>query len=195
MDHCPYYEWKGGWLSGDYFCQKKQENINSTQYEKYCTKSYESGGYGDCPIYKYEEPSSGCFITTIVCDILGLEDKNIYLMLLRKFRDNYLQKNPNTIAILEEYDFIGPVISKRIAMEENKDTVAQQLFLNYLVPVFDDIVSDNYAEAIKKYTKMVQGLIKKYKLETLSLTIPGSSTYDYNKDYSSYGHGRLKLQK
>ena len=189
MDHCPFYKWEGGWLSGDYFCMKKNENVNSSMYEKYCTKSYESGGYGDCPLYKYEEPSSGCFITTIVCDIIGLEDRNIYLMLLRKFRDNYLQKNMNTISILEEYDFIGPVLAKCIFNDEDRNVLAKSLFLNHLVPVFDDIASDNYKGAIAKYTSMVKGLISKYNLGTLSLTIP-ICDYDYNKDYSMYGHGR-----
>lgn len=188
MDHCPYYKWEGG-IFGDYFCTKKSEVVNSSMYEKYCTKSYESGGYGDCPLYKYEEPSSGCFITTIVCDIIGLEDKNIYLMLLRKFRDNFLQKNMNTIFILEEYDFIGPIISKKIFMDDNKDVLARDLFLNHLVPVFDDIANDDYKSAISKYTVMVKGLIAKYNLGTLSLTIP-TSDYDYSKDYSMYGHGR-----
>ena len=190
MDHCPFYKWEGGFF-GDYFCTKKNEVINSSTYEKYCTKSYESGGYGDCPLYKYEEPSSGCFITTIVCDILGLEDKNVFLMLLRKFRDNYLQKNMNTLPILEEYDFIGPVISNRIFFDENKQEVARNLFSNYLVPVFEDIANDNYSCAIKKYTTMVKGLIAKYNLGTLSLTIP-TNNYDYRKDYSLYGHGRKK---
>lgn len=190
-DMCPYYEWKGGAIFGDYYCKKNNSTINSTNYEKYCKKSYERDGYGECPIYKYEESSSGCFITTIVCDIIGLEDKNIYLMLLRKFRDNYLQKNPNTIQILEEYDFIGPIISKCINTDKNKKVIAKNLFINNLVPIFDDICNDNYICAIKKYTDMVKGLIKRYNLETLSLTIP-SNEYDYKKDYSSYGHGRLQ---
>ena len=191
MHNCPYYEWKGGWLTGDYYCKKSEDNIGSTQYEKYCKKDYESGGYGECPIYKHEEPSSGCFITTIVCDIIGLDDKNIYLMLLRKFRDNYLQKNEKGIELLEQYDFIGPIISKKIYEDEKKEQLAQQLFINNLVPVFDEIIKNNYSEAIKKYFQMVKQLIEKYKLNTLALTIP-ISEYDCKKNYTQYGHGRKK---
>lgn len=190
MDHCPYYKWEGGFF-GDYYCMKKEETVSSSNYEKYCKKNYETDGYGECPIYKHEEPSSGCFITTIVCDIIGLEDKNIYLMLLRKFRNNYLQKNQKGIEILEQYDFIGPVISQKIYEDENKQQLAQNLFINNLVPVFDDIIKDNYTEAIKKYTKMVNQLIEKYNLNALALTIP-TNNYDYQKDYSLYGHGRKK---
>lgn len=192
MDHCPYYEWKGGWLSGDYFCKKNETNVGETEYQKYCKKSYESDGYGDCPIYKYQEPSSGCFITTIVCDIMGLEDKNIYLILFRNLRDKYLQKNPYTIEILEEYDFIGPIISKAISIDKNKEEVAKNIFFNSLVPVFNDIVAENYSGAIRKYTMMVKELIERYDLGALSLKIPGQSSFDYKKDYSLYGHGRLQ---
>ncbi len=192
LDHCPYYEWKGGWFSGDYYCQKKQENINSTQYETYCKKNYERDGYGECPIYKHKEETGGCFITTIICNIIGLEDKNIYLMLLRKFRDKYLQKNPNTIQILEEYDFIGPLISQSLAQDPNKEQIAREIFINNLVPIFDEICNDNYQKAIKKYTEMVKQLIKRYNLTILELTISSENEYDYNKDYSLYGHGRLQ---
>ena len=118
---------------------------------KQLRKQYDSVDCRDLGARKLEQLRNGLKNVT-PDEVSSSDDGKAFIELLRKFRDNYLQKNPNTIAILEEYDFIGPVISKRIAMEENKDTVAQQLFLNYLVPVFDDIVSDNYAEAIKKYT-------------------------------------------
>ena len=179
---------EGGFFSSDtYHCTKIDSDVPYEVYDKYCTEY----AYDECPNYKYEEPSSGCFITTIVCDIIGLEDRNIYLMLLRKFRNNYLQKNQNGIKILEQYDFIGPIISKKIFEDQNKQQLARQLFLNNLVPVFDEITKDNYEEAIKIYTNMVNQLIEKYNLNTLALTLP-IDNYDYRKDYSLYGHGRKK---
>lgn len=190
-NNCPYYKWEGGFFSGDYFCTKKNESINSTLYEKYCKKSYESGGYGDCPNYKYEEPSYGCFITTIVCDTLKMDDNNMYLTLLRKFRKEYLQKKQDGIKILEEYDTIGPIISHCISKDEKREEVAKGVFMHSIIPVINDICENKYSEAIKKYSSMTKGLIKRYGLETLTLSVPGVSIYDYNQDRSMMGHGRL----
>ena len=38
---------------------------------------------------------------------------------------------------------------------------------------------------------MTRDLISRYGLETLTLSVPGVSVYDYNQDMSMMGHGRL----
>ena len=68
----------------DYYCTKVEHTVPYETYDRYCT----SYSYSDCPNYKYEKPGSGCYLTTVTCDILGLEDKNIYLQTFRKFRNS-----------------------------------------------------------------------------------------------------------
>ena len=185
---------EGGFFSGDtYHCTKIDNDVPYDTYNRYCT----SYSYSDCPNYRYEEPSSGCYLTTVTCDILGLPDNNIYLATLRKFRKDYLQKHPETLQILEQYDFIGPLLAKRIINDKNKKQLALYLFKEYISPIVEKIAfkfDGSYELEIKSYIQMTQMLIKKYGLDTLALTIPGESKYDFNADYSEYGHGR-KIKK
>jgi hypothetical protein len=120
-----------------------------------------------------------------------MADNNMYLTLLRKFRKDYLQKRLDGIKVLEEYDTIGPIIAHCINNDENKKEVAQGVFVNSIVPVINDICEGKNASAIMKYTSMTKELIHKYGLETLTLSVPGVSVYDYNQDKSMMGHGRL----
>lgn len=173
----------------DYYCTKVENNVPYSTYDRYCT----SYSYRECPNYKYEKPSSGCYLTTATCDILGLEDKNIYLQIFRKFRKDYLHHRPECLPILEEYDFVGPVIAQRLMNDENKEQIAQDLLKDYIHPIATNLITKfdgNYDFAIKSYAQMTRELIKRYNLETMALTIPGQSRFDFNKDYSDYGHGR-----
>ena len=93
---CPYYKWEDG-LFGNYYCDVKKIAVESTIYSTFCKKDYEgdkeSGGYGGCPDFPERSSSSVCLMTTVVCDVLGMDDNNFYLEMLRKFRKNYLPNN------------------------------------------------------------------------------------------------------
>lgn len=180
---------------GKFWCEKKYEWMRPEAAEcwRYC-KAYNrddstAKSYRDYS--KNKQSSSGCFITTIVCSVLGMADDNIYLTLLRKFREDYLQKKPDGIKVLEEYDTIGPVIAHCIAHDEKKESVAQCVFMNSIVPVINDICEGKKMEAIQKYTNMTRDLINRYELNTLTLSVPGVSIYDYDQDRSLMGHGKL----
>lgn len=177
---------RNGWCD-EYYCTKVEHNVEYDQYINKCC----SYSYSDCANYKYEKSSSGCFITTVVCDTLGMDDNNIYLTLLRKFRKEYLQKKPEGLKVLEEYDTIGPVIAHCIRNDEKKQEVAQGVFINSIIPVINDICEGKNVSAINRYTSMTRNLIYKYGLETLTLSVPGVNVYDYNNDKSMMGHGRL----
>ena len=58
--------------------------------------------------------SSGCFLTTTICDIFGMEDDCYALETLRKFRDTILVKDPKYYPILAEYEVVGPIISNKM---------------------------------------------------------------------------------
>ena len=188
---CPYMKKEcGGFFSGDtYTCTKVEHEVPYDTYNKYCT----SYSYDDCPNYKYEKSSGGCYLTTITCNILGFEDKNLYLQALRKLRKDYLQKNPKTLEILKLYDFVGPIIAQRIEKDPNKKAIATEMFYGYIAPIVNKLLFEyngSYEEVIEMYKAMTNELIKKYNLETLALTVPGMSKFDFNADYSKVGHGK-----
>ena len=107
---CTYYRWNGGSFTGDYWCDKNDKRVDSDTYSKYCRGYY----YSDCPVYKRSDSSGGCFITTIVCNVLGKSDDDKVLNNLRYFRDNVLKKDECYRYILIDYDNIGPVIACEI---------------------------------------------------------------------------------
>lgn len=173
----------------DYYCTKVEHTVPYETYDRHCT----SYSYSDCPNYNYEKPSSGCYITTATCDILGLEDKNVYLQTFRKFRKDYLQKNPKGLPILNEYDTVGPIIAHKLMNDENRKAIALQMLKEYIHPIAKNLLFEfngNYEYAIKSYAQMTKELIQRYGLETTALTIPGEDKFDFGKDYSEYGHGR-----
>lgn len=188
---CSYMHKRANGWSDEYYCTKVEHTVSYSQYiNKCCSYSYD-----ECDNYKYSKPSSSCFITTVVCDTLGMDDNNMYLTILRNFRKNYLQKKPDGIKVLEEYDTIGPVIAQCIRKDEKKNEVAQGVFVNSILPVINDICEGKNVSAIKRYTSMTRNLISKYGLETLTLSVPGVGVYDYNQDRSMMGHGRLIKKK
>lgn len=183
---CGYCHRKG---FDDYYCAKVENKIPYSTYDKYCT----SYSYSDCPNYKYEKSSSGCYLTTATCDILGLEDKNLYLQTFRKFRKDYLQKNPKGLPILNEYDTVGPIIAHKLKNDKNRKTVALHMLKDYIHPIATNLITKfdgDYDFAIAQYARMTKELIQRYGLETVALTIPGEEKFDFGKDYSEYGHGR-----
>lgn len=181
-----------------YWCEKKYEWMRPEAAEcwRYC-KAYSrdesvAKSYRE---HSKDKQSSGCFVTTIVCGTLGMDDNNMYLTLLRKFRKDYLQKKPDGIKVLEEYDTIGPVIAHCISNDEKREEVAQGVFMHSIIPVINDICEGKNMEAINKYTNMTKGLIHRYGLDTLTLSVPGASAYNYNQDRVMMGHGKLVKRK
>lgn len=185
---------------GKFWCEEKLEWFradDSECYRYYCdeNRKKETVEYYNELSKRKQSFSSPCFITTIVCDTLGMDDNNMYLTLLRKFRKDYLQKKPDGIKVLEEYDTIGPIIAYCISSDEKREEVAQGVFIHSIIPVINDICEGKNMEAINKYTNMTKGLIHRYGLDTLTLSVPGVSVYDYNQDKTMMGHGKLVKRK
>lgn len=186
---CTYYSFKSNLFGGDYWCDKKNVRVDNDTYYKYC-RGY---SYGECPIYR-QSNSSGCFITTVVCDILGKKDDDKILNNLRSFRDNILQQDSEYYNILKDYDNIGPVLAD--AMENDKDKVKMATFLfnTVIMPINSLIENKQYEQACEKYYLMTLALINYYGLK-----------HEYNNDkdndygYLEFnpktaGHGRVRVK-
>lgn len=179
---------------GQFWCEEKLEwfYADSAECKSYCKADNRSSSVAEShrKYSKEKQSSGGCFITTMLCEILGLKDDNIYLQILREFRNNYLQKNPNTINILKEYDFVGPLIAQKLKNDPNNKIVAREYFCNYIIEITEDIYNSRFNNAINRYIDMTNELMEMYKLGVFKLTIAKPNEFSYEEDYSSYGHGK-----
>ena len=145
---CPYYSFKDGLIGGDYWCDVKNKSVPSSQYSLYC-RGY---NYSNCVIYKSKNgSSSGCFITTVVRDILGKKDDDKLLNNLRGFRDNILQKDKKYAEILQDYDNIGPRIADCLWCDKDAKQMAKGIYNTALVPINQMIINKEYDKACEKY--------------------------------------------
>ena len=129
---------------------------------------------------------SGCYITTIVCEILGYPDDCDVLNTLRGFRDNYLKKNSEYLGLLLEYDYVGPVIAQKIRDEKNNFLLCEGLYDYFLIPCVDAIKNELYIEAVTIYKNMVDQLHDEFELPTYY--IPENPSYDME----TLGKGRIR---
>ena len=127
-----------------------------------------------------DSSSSGCYLTTIICNRLGLQDHCMDLEVLRNFRDNFLQKNKNYASLLYEYDVVGPKISSYLEKEEMP--IIQKLFDSYIKPISEMIQNEKFEQAINRYVLMTNSLKDCY-----GISVDYSSFGDY--DSSLGGHG------
>lgn len=192
---CTYYEYKGGLFSGDYWCRKKDCRVDDDTYYKYC-RNY---SYDECPIYK-QQTSSGCFITTITCQILGYDDRNMVMNNLRNFRDNILQKDKKYHDILKEYDVIGPMIADALIQDKDKNQMALGIYQNAILPINELINQKDYEKAVEKYYIMTLMLVNYYGLKSEYNSIKDNNYGYQQNEFVPYlaGHGRkvrIKVQE
>lgn len=172
---CVYYDFQGDYKKG------------------YCSwyRSYYYPG-DNCSHQKPVNATSGCYITTIVCDVLGLDDDCSLLNNLRSFRDNVLQKDAKFTPLLMEYDSIGPEIAlliKKDYEESKDDTLWKKYYDTYLVGTEQLVKENNYDGAINKYVEMVQVLKTYFGLD--KVTSRNIAQYDF----SNGGHGKIMTKK
>ena len=129
---------------------------------------------------------SGCYITTIVCNILGYEDDCDLLKVFRSFRDNVLKNDERYITLLQEYDQIGPEISKRIIASEYSSQIAIDMYSTFLRPCLRYINKGDVDNAVKIYKFMVVYLKSRLGLNDYVV--------NYSEEYNieTLGKGRIK---
>lgn len=188
---CTFYEYRSGLFSGDYWCRKNDCPVDENTYYRYC-RNY---SYDECPIYKHQE-SSGCFITTVACQILGKEDQDPILNDLRNFRSNVLQKDEKYYDILKEYDVIGPMVADALVNDKDRDKIASVLYQDVILPVHLLIQKSDYEKAVESYYVMTLMLVNYYGLKheynDLKDKNYGYSSVEFDPAYAGHGRRRIK---
>lgn len=192
---CPYYEFKSGFfIGGDYYCNIKNSDVNSDIYSRYCS----GYSYAECSYYQSKHSSSGaCFITTMACQVLGLDDHDPIMDNLRQFRKDILRENKKYYNVLKEYDVIGPKIVDCV-MNENENDRNQMAFYFYqstVLPVNELIKKKEYDAAVILYTLTTRALIDYYGLTKEYYDLKARD-YDYEGfDPKLAGCGKKKTRE
>lgn len=184
---CSFYRWNGGFF-GDYWCDKKNEKVNEDIYSRYC-RGY---SYDECPIYKQSDVSSGCFLTTVVCNILNKDDQDPVLETMRGFRDEVLQNNEQYFELLKEYDSIGPLLAYKLDHDRQRVEVSKALYSNVLMTVSSYIKEKDYIHAVKWYKSMILFFVDYYGFMDVYKTYKSSADQDEFFDPRTAGHGYIK---
>lgn len=154
---CAYMDLNDSNSNGDYWCGYHRK--------------YYPGSDSACSHFQDGNRSSGggCYITTIICDILGYEDHCHYLEQLRNFRDNHMKLNSKYENLLIEYDDVGPVISKNIRNDKDNAIIANYIFENYIKPVASALECNEIEKAVNIYKTMVLFLKEHYNMKVEGL--------------------------
>ena len=173
-----------------YFLRDKRNDsimfCGSCNEKGYCLqiRSYYYPDDSICSHYRNKDsyvPGNGCFITTIVCEMLCLDDKCNVLETLRGFRDNVMHKDEKYASLLHEYDTVGPQIAKELR-DENDYELANAMLDYYILPTVCLVKEKKYDEAVNKYAKMTKALENYYGIQ-----YNGEIEDKYN--YVTGGHG------
>ena len=140
------------------------------------------------------EEGTPCYITTMVCNLLGYDDNCGILETLRSFRDNVMQKDSKYKEILFEYDTVGPKIANylledyKVKPEETEEFVV--LIHNfYLQPTVNLINEKKYDDAVARYSEMTKSLKEYYSIDSDN---KGIENYDYKHGGHGKRHGKMK---
>lgn len=156
---CPFYKFEsGGWFGGDYYCVKQEKAVDSDTYYKYC-RNYD---YDDCPIYKHQSSSTGCFLTSACVSAKGLGDDCYELKTLRNYRDKWLTKAEGGLAAISHYYIVAPKIVAAIDKLADRDEIYEMIYDKMIKPCVEFIEQKKYQDAFELYKGMTLQLADEY---------------------------------
>ena len=177
--------------NGEYYCERKGERRKACDPKCYnwCEAYRRSTGARE-NMYENSRShsSSGCYLTTVMCNILGYPDDNYYLNTLRRFRDTVLKTDPKYFYLLLMYDVAGPVIALNLSEDENREQIAKFMFNNYITKAVTAIEENKNNEATNIYVAMTQSLARKYDVDTKYFTAINPEEIDV----TTLGHGKVR---
>ncbi len=143
--------------------EKKQERIRRDESYAYDWTQYVIGWLAGIVSVFGAVFGSCCFLSSAVCEHLGLPDDCYYLRRLRAYRDEYLLKSndPNRVSAVFEYYVKAPRVLSWIS---HQDSLARaQLWLQIATSVEEAVLaieSGSNEHAFDIYQRLVAGLFK-----------------------------------
>jgi len=96
-----------------------------------------------------------CFITTAICESEGKADDCRELMILRKFRDEFMITDSERKKLVEEYYIIAPIIVRQIKRMKNSNKMFEMLRDEFILPCIMFIEKGCNDCAMNRYRAMV----------------------------------------
>jgi serine/threonine protein kinase len=121
-------------------CRKQKKSISRTTIGSTSTKK------------------NGCFITTATCAEYGKPDNCYELTMFRKFRDEWLSKQPDGLKLIEEYYRTAPTIVDLINKQNNKEDIYRLINDKFLVACLHFIEKCEYEKCKRLYIEMMEYL-------------------------------------
>jgi len=97
----------------------------------------------------------GCFITTAICESEGKADDCRELMILRKFRDEFMITDSERKKLVEEYYRIAPDIVRSIKELKNSKQIFEMLKDDFIIPCILLIEKGCSECAMQRYRAMI----------------------------------------
>lgn len=105
----------------------------------------------------------GCYITTATCEEYGKPDDCYELTAFRKFRDSWLQFQPDGKQLIARYYKTAPIVVEWINKQSNRSEIYHRLNNEYLSKCLSYIENGKYEECKRKYVDMMQYLYEEQK--------------------------------
>lgn len=179
--------------NGTYYCDRKNERRMACDAKCYSfCEAYSRSNYSRENMFENSRghQSSGCYLTTMMCEILNYSDNNYYLQTLRNFRDNVMKRDMKYFPLLYTYDMVGPTIANRLRNDPNKKEIAKMFFTNYIEKSVLSIEEGKINTAINIYMAMTLALANHY-----DYPLPINITEIENVDFRTLGHGYVRQRK
>lgn len=179
-----------------YWCEENHEwkYADEESCWRYC-KAYSRSDYVAESLIRAsrdsQSSSSGCYLTTITCFLLGYPDNNIYLQTLREFRNEVMQKDPKYFELLAQYDIVGPMIVRRLCQDPARGMIAKNLLELGIKTTVSHINQKDYDKAVETYSIMTELLIEGCRIKKDSEV----EEYAKNMDVEKAGHGKVMLKQ
>lgn len=146
-DECRYYYYDNG-----YSCALKREkeglsSIDSDTVHRYCWGYH----YEECPRYKNNGSSGGCYLTSACVEAKGMADDCNPLQILRNFRDTYLRETENGEKEIAEYYLIAPKIVENIKKRDNSMAIFERIYSELIAPCVSLIERGDNSHAHELY--------------------------------------------
>lgn len=104
------------------------------------------------------------YLVTATCNILNIDDEQ-RKKLFKSFDIVRFEKTPENDKIyqyFEQYDIVGPILADKLYKDECRETIAESMYYDYIIPCHNLIQEGKYLEAINKYVEMTYNLIDLY---------------------------------
>ena len=155
---CPYYKFESRLFGGDYYCIKQEKEVSTDIYYKYC-RNYD---YEDCPIYKHQSSSGGCYLTSACVVARGIPVDCEVLTVLRDLRDNWLKHQPTGVLDIAEYYDKAPKIVEKINALPDSRQIWEELYLTLVLPCVEMIKAGEMEGAYRLYKQTAQEFIERF---------------------------------